>query len=227
MKYTLRFSALLVAVVLESFIGSVDAQPKKATESGVSISANTEEFTAKGKVAFIAKSNKMGIGLKYVWQKNGTVVGDNTAIYNDNNVTEQDIISCAIVDNATGNAIQESNEIVLGLHIQASPSLMITSASGNKVYEGNSVVFKAMPTNGGTAPQYQWMKNGVTIYASGESYTDNDLNDGDVIACMLVSNDPEVTEPIVMSNSVTMTVVSGPALHMNKEIKEVRYTLKH
>jgi gliding motility-associated-like protein len=80
------------------------------------------------------------------------------------------------------------------------------AASTNNICQGTSVTFTATPTLPGTSPVYQWQKNGSNVGTNSNTYTDAALNNGDVIACKMTSNEPCVGLPNVSSNSITMTV---------------------
>jgi uncharacterized repeat protein (TIGR01451 family) len=60
--------------------------------------------------------------------------------------------------------------------------------------------------NTGNLPDYTWFKNHVTAGANSRSYTDTALAEGDIIYCMVKSNNP-CSSPIVYSD--TLTLVSG------------------
>ncbi|NCW13270.1 MAG: hypothetical protein EBV82_08970, partial [Chitinophagia bacterium] len=67
---------------------------------------------------------------------------------------------------------------------------IITSSDADNVFcEGSSITFKAIPINGGSAPIYQWRKNGINISGANSSVlTMNNLQNGDDIDVVMVSN---------------------------------------
>ncbi|WP_425290766.1 hypothetical protein [Spirosoma linguale] len=85
------------------------------------------------------------------------------------------------------------------------PSLTIATTSQTSC-TGASVSFTATSTNGGTSPAYQWKKNGSNVGTSDATYTDAALTSGDVINCVLTSNDQWASPTTATSNSLTMTV---------------------
>jgi hypothetical protein len=91
------------------------------------------------------------------------------------------------------------------------PVSVTISASTNPVCAGTSVTFTATPTNGGTAPTYQWYINGTLITgATNSTYTYVPAN-GDVVKCLVTSNASCVTNNPATS-SLTMTVNPLPAV---------------
>jgi len=85
------------------------------------------------------------------------------------------------------------------------PSISIVS-TGNTICGGGSVTFTASITGGGNAPVYQWQKNGISIGTNSFSYSDNGLQNGDVVRCVITSNANCVTVATATSNSITMDV---------------------
>ncbi|MEI6946705.1 T9SS type A sorting domain-containing protein [Paraflavisolibacter sp. H34] len=87
------------------------------------------------------------------------------------------------------------------------------SAPGTSVCAGTPVTFTATPTNGGTAPVYQWKKNGNNIPGEqAATYTTSDLANGDKITCQLTSNATCLSSATATSNSVKMTVSPLPSV---------------
>ena len=84
------------------------------------------------------------------------------------------------------------------------PVSVVVDASVNPTYQNTPVTFTATPTNGGTAPTYQWQKNGVNVGTNSSVYTDT-VSNGAVINCILTSNYPCPTGNPA-SDNVVMTV---------------------
>ena len=100
----------------------------------------------------------------------------------------------------TGSWVVTSNNPTLtaSVSIAASPSGAICS--------GTPVTFTATPTDGGTAPSYQWKKNGTNV-GTGTTYSSSTLANNDVVTCVMISNaSPCLTGSPATSNPITMTV---------------------
>jgi len=90
--------------------------------------------------------------------------------------------------------------------IQNAPAL-ITISGASTLCAGATANFSTTISNGGTAPTYQWKKNGTNIPgATASTYSSNSLSNGDVITCTLTSNAACVPVNTVSSNAITMTI---------------------
>ena len=89
---------------------------------------------------------------------------------------------------------------------KVTPQITIT-ASADTICTGTPVTFTATPVNGGTAPSYQWYKNGTLISgAINNTYIDAALINADVISCALVSNAPCLANANAASNTIKIVV---------------------
>lgn len=108
--------------------------------------------------------------------------------------------------NATSNAIGPFT-------ITASAPLSVTVAAnpGTSICPGQCVTFTATPTNGGTAPTYQWQVNGVngTSPSTNDTYTDCALQNGDQVTVIVTSNLACVTNSPATSTASVITYVSS------------------
>jgi len=98
----------------------------------------------------------------------------------------------------TANAvITETPSLVAGVSIVSDQ---------NNVCAGTAVTLTATPTNGGTAPSYQWYNGTTTVGTNSPTYFYTPAN-GDLISVVMTSNaTPCLTGSPVTSNVVTMNV---------------------
>ena len=87
------------------------------------------------------------------------------------------------------------------------PSITI-AAPAISICQGIHVTFTATPQNGGSSPSYQWTKNGLNIGTNSSSFTDINLNDGDIIECILTSSNSCVATNTASSNKIVMQVTA-------------------
>jgi len=130
----------------------------------------------------------------YQWRKNGIdIPGANNSTYSSSSFNNGDGISVVMTSNATpclATPVVSSNMIVMQIITSVKASVTITSSDADNVFcEGSSITFKAIPINGGSAPIYQWRKNGINISGANSSVlTMNNLQNGDDIDVVMVSN---------------------------------------
>jgi len=91
------------------------------------------------------------------------------------------------------------------------PSVAISVTSGtNPACNGTNVTFTAVPTNGGSAPTYQWTKNGVNIpSATSSTYTGvagSAFVDGDLIRVVITSNANCASPTVATSSAISIGV---------------------
>lgn len=92
----------------------------------------------------------------------------------------------------------------------AGVAIALTSGS-NPSCTGASVTFTATPTNGGTAPAYQWKVNGVNAGTNSATFTSTTLTSGQVVTCVMTSNLVGVLGNPATSNAITMTINAAVA----------------
>jgi hypothetical protein len=171
----------------------------------VSIAASANPVCAGTSVTYTATPTNAGSTPSYQWKVNGVNQGTNSPAYTFTPINGQ-TVTCVLTSDATcatGNPAT-SNPITMTVNLILPVSVSI-AASANPVCAGVSVTFTATPTNGGSAPSYQWKVNGVNQGANTPTYTFTPTN-GQTIICVLTSNAGCTTGSPANSNSITMTV---------------------
>ena len=114
----------------------------------------------------------------------------------------------ATVTNDIGCAAT-TNQIIVNPNV--TPVVTI-GAPAAVVCKGSPLTFNASPTDGGTAPVYQWLINGVNTGSNNDSYSSAAFTNGDTITCSMTSNAACALPATVLSNSVPLTVQPLPQL---------------
>lgn len=147
-----------------------------------------------------------GSSPQFIWRRNGTVVGGNTANYSFIPVNG-DQITVEVLSN--GNCLQQStaqsNIITFSVPPVLSPSLSI-SASATNICAGNNVSFTASAENAGTTPSYQWKRNGLNVGSNSATYNSSSWFNGDIITCVVTSTDACNSGATATSNAITIIV---------------------
>ena len=129
---------------------------------------------------------------EYLWFKDNVSTGITTQ-----NITIKSILDGGLgpgsynaraTNPLTGCEFYRVPVIVTELPAGLPVSVSIVATPSTPICQGTNVRFDATPTNGGTAPVYQWKKNGLTVGGNFSFYNDIALINGDVITCVLTSN---------------------------------------
>jgi hypothetical protein len=180
----------------------------------VSISANPSGAICSGtSVTFTAVPTNGGTAPKYQWKKNGTnITGATSVTYKSSALVNTNIITCVMTSNLSGvtGSPATSNSITMIVNTNVTASVKIAASPSGTIKSGTSVKFTATAINGGTAPTYQWKKNGTAISgATSSTYTTSTLANGNIITCVMTSNAPCETGSPATSNSITMKVTAS------------------
>lgn len=175
----------------------------------IGISATTSTICSGENVVFTASATGTGPAPLYQWKVNGSIVQSSTAnVYASSLLQNNDKVSCTLLSDNACAAIASvtSNEITMVVTTLIVPQLQITS-SQTSACSGLPVDFTiGTSTGGGSAPQYQWKKNGIPQPGeTGTSYSTNFSSNGSV-SCEMTSNAGCVSQPIVQSNTINISV---------------------
>ncbi|HEY4288694.1 MAG TPA: gliding motility-associated C-terminal domain-containing protein [Puia sp.] len=176
--------------------------------SSVSISASDNNICANKPVTFTAMPMNGGAAPSYQWIINGTTYGSTTAAFTDNTPADGDEVSCIMESDAACpiNTTASSNTILMAVIPNVTTAVDIV-ASSDPICGDKPVTFTAIPTNGGTAPVFQWLVNGTTTGTTDAAYTNNNPAGGDEVSCIMTSN---ATCPVnVNATSATLTVTNA------------------
>jgi hypothetical protein len=94
--------------------------------------------------------------------------------------------------------------VVVSVNPLITPAVSISTVNADTACAGITKIFTASPVNGGLAPAYQWMVNGLLV-SSSDAYSYIPVT-GDVVKVMLASNAACAT-PDTASSVMTMTVL--------------------
>jgi len=180
----------------------------------VTASASQTSICSGTSVTFTASPTNGGTTPTYQWSKNGTAIsGATSATYATSTIANNDKFSVVLTSNqaCVSTNTANSNQIAISIVSNVNVTVSISASPAGAIYAGQSVTFTANPSNGGSAPTYQWLKNNVTISGStGATYTTTTLNNNDVISAILTSNATCVSSSTANSNTISMIVNPDP-----------------
>jgi len=154
----------------------------------------------------------------YQWKKNGTnISGATNSTYTSSSLANGEIITCSMISNllcATGSPAS-SNSIIMDVSPGVTANVNIHASPAEIACIGTNITFTATPTHGGTAPSYQWQVNGVNTGSDTSIFATALLNDGDIVTCIMTSNESCVINNAVSSNPISITFLSSLPVAVN------------
>ncbi|GEM_PF-936198 len=175
-------------------------------------SDNDNSICPNESVTFTATPTNGGSAPLYQWQVNGVNVGTNstTATYTTTSLTSGQSVTCVMTSNLSGvTASPATSNAIVTTVVGVTPSVSIALTTGtNPSCAGENKVFTATPTNGGTTPTYDWKVDGVST-ASTSTFTTSTLTSGQVVTCVMTSNNSCASPTTGTSNSITITLNSS------------------
>ncbi len=202
-----------VTVTAYNGCGTSPAQAQAVTVAPVvipAVSAATSATTiCAGTLAtFTATGVNGGAAPVYQWKQNGIPVGINSNTFSVATLSNNDVITVTMTSNATcpSTPSATSNGITMTVNPNVVSGVNINATTSQDICANASVTFFSNITGGGTAPQYQWMRNTTPVGNNAPTYTTTSLSNGDTIICLLTTNAPCPSIPVAISNKMGMRV---------------------
>lgn len=182
----------------------------------VSITPSANNICFGTPVSFTSAITNGGISPSIQWSKNRVSVGTNSPVYNDNSLNNGDVISNVLTSSngCVTSLSVVSNQVMMSVTSLITPEITI-NASKTSICQNTTVTFTASINNGGSAPVYQWKKNGTNVGLNSSIYKDNNVLNADVISCLLTSNSNCLAVPSITSNSIIITVNANPVISLD------------
>lgn len=231
--YSIPFTQVGDSVVIENYNMPTNALANgkhvfnlRAKADGKWSVLDTYEFCKSAQPAFIVENTDICEGLEVYFSDLTADADDNTTFAWDINgdgktdytdgggiihtYTKAGTYTVTLtVKNGDGCEATYSQEIVV--NSAAAPS--VTLAMNQTFCEGTEVTMTATPTNAGTTPQYEWLRNNVVIGKTGEpTFSYSQFANGDKVAVRLTASNPCTPQPVVTSAELTMTVYALPEI---------------
>lgn len=174
-------------------------------------------------ISFTATETGGGTTPAYQWKVDGVNVGTNSATYSSSSLTNGQVVTCVMTSSSScatpTTATSNATTITINSAVTPSVSAAITSGS-NPSCVGQSFTFTATPANGGTIPVYQWKVNGVNVGTDSTGYTTSSLTDGQVVSCVMTSNEACANPATATSAGISITITAAPAINFiaNKNV---------
>ncbi len=190
--------------------------PTCPTSAVFTISNLPATFTIQANPTNVGGADQIICGNSTNMQATGT--GTWTLISGTGTIATPTSATTAVTGLGTGTNILRwttNNCAVFDVNITVSPavvpSVSITTTNPD-LCPNTSLTFNATPTNGGTAPSYQWKVNGANVGTNSASYTNATLQSGDQITVVMTSNTNCAVPTTATSNSITVATNVIPSV---------------
>lgn len=157
----------------------------------------------------------------YAWKVNNNalvVPNNNPSLTYTPGTMGQSVVK-VIVTSSQACTGTDSVEIPIYVVSGQNPAVSIAANFAGAICAGTNVTFTATPVNGGSAPVYQWKKNGGNVGTNSNTYSDAGLLASDVITCEMLSNlvAPCVSSAAAVSNALSVSIQAPvtPALTLD------------
>lgn len=175
----------------------------------VRILASSDTICAGTSITFTALNESKNHAPTYQWLVNGSKVGSDSPVFITSHLTGNPFVQCIMtVPQCTGSAEAYSNSVNIIVNPAIAPSVTIRTASPDTICKGTAVTFIATPAEAGTNPFYQWQINDHHVGTNNDHFTVSDLNDGDIVTCVLTADSSLrcLLNQMVSSNSITVNI---------------------
>ena len=155
----------------------------------VNIAANPGNIICTGtNVTFTATPINGGATPAYQWKLNGSNVGSNSTTYSNAALANGDIVSVVMTSSyvCPSPATATSNNIIMTVNPTSCHRSAYPPIRAIQFVQEPMRTLQPHPTNGGTAPSYQWKLNGSNIGTNSSTYANTSLANADVVTCVLV-----------------------------------------
>ena len=231
-----------VKVQLTSSLTCVSGNPSTSTPVAmvvntplpvsVTTSPSANNICQGTSVSFTATPTNGGAAPAYQWYVNGNPVGTNSNTYASSTLNNSDQVTVRLTSNASCISGNPTTSAPVAMTVNPLlPVSVTTSPSANNICQGTGVTFTATPTNGGSAPAYQWYVNGNPVGINSNTYSSTAFNNNDQVTVKLTSNEvcksgnPATSAPVAMTVNTPVPVSVTAASNLNNICQGTSVTL--
>ncbi|MBS3915621.1 MAG: T9SS type A sorting domain-containing protein [Bacteroidetes bacterium] len=175
--------------------------------------SDTDAVICKGTIVKFGSSVKFPGTAKYQWKLNNKViasgVGNSAGVLELDSIKDGDSISCTMTSNAAciTKTTANSNVIRFAVKVWLTPMVDITTSdSDNIICQGKPFTLQAQAINGGSTPEFNWIRNDTFLGKTGHIFKDSAIQANNRYVCQLVSTDECLTDNPVYSDTVEVTM---------------------
>jgi hypothetical protein len=167
---------------------------------------------AQKQVKIYSAITPAGIFATRMWMVNGAGSSNTSPMLSIFSLKNGDTVTCRLTNNNTQCLLHDtvySNPIIMTILPAVSATVTVTANPGTNITSGAKVTFTAAATNQGSAPSYQWTKNGFFVGTDSDTFSTSNLANLDVIRVEMTSSDSCALNKKVNSAPLTMRVSTG------------------
>ncbi len=173
----------------------------------ITITASTTTVCSSASITFTATTGYTVHGSSYVWTKNGSVVGTDSAQWTGTGLLAGDVIMCTLPYPVCGGSTKVKSNTITLTGSSTPPISVSIAASKTSICKNENIVFTATTLNGGSNLVYQWKLNQNNVGTGATVYSSSTLANGDVVSCEITGPSlPCVAGGVVVSNDITISV---------------------
>jgi len=189
-----------------SYLSTSSCTPDTAD---VSIAANITSICPGEQIDFTATPTNGGITPIYQWKINGIDAATNSATFSTTALNNNDVVTCVMTssESCITNSPATSNTINITVTSNGTASVSV-AGSDTAICTGDQIDFTATPTNGGITPIYDWRVNGSNMFVNSSIFSTSNLDDGDVVTCIMTSSVTCIAGSPATSSAITVSVTA-------------------
>lgn len=161
--------------------------------------AGPDHYICKG--AYVKIGSALSTGNSFTWTSNPTGFNSSSIDPVVAPVTTTSFYLSAV--NAAGCVTRDTVWVNVS---DAQPPAVTIATANSEICSGEPTSFTATPTNGGSAPGYQWQVNGINTGTNNNTFITSALTNGSTVKVIMTSNDTCVAARTTSSNIITMSV---------------------
>jgi gliding motility-associated-like protein len=175
----------------------------------VDVKSTSTDICSGSMVTFTATNVNSNRFPLYEWMVNDTVVASGSDVFNTTALKDADRVKCkmTVPQCAGGTTKAFSTPIAIKVYSSFHPTITIT-VSANNICKGTSVSFKAVTTQTGSQPIYQWKINNIVVGTNNADFATTALSNGDLVTCTVTTDANNTCGPVqtIASDPITMKV---------------------
>lgn len=154
-----------------------------------------------------------GTGAGVVWPVNAPASPHTISVSPATNTT---YCLTGITDTNGCNSVPLNDCETVTISNNPTPSVSISASAAGPYCVGQSITLTATPVNSGTAPTYQWLRNGNPAGGGSTLILNLTLaNNGDAYSCIVTSSDPCASPATATSNVINIAVSANVTPTLN------------